>query len=188
MPNFLTTRIPGVIQTATYFKPPQAILINPGAISQPVGTLEYLIPTTRPFIKVPTTVVAPTGVASWLGQSINQPYFTPYDANPYSTSTSNIGTYFKKPLPPTGVASWLANTITQPYISLSPQQPTFPFIKMPTVVVVPTGFASWAARTISQPVLVSVSIQTPAFFLYTPVSSTKHVKLQGYSHGWSYPI
>jgi|GEM_PF-2711287 len=155
MPNFITTQIPGVIKTATYFKPP----------------------------------LPPSGEASWLSKPISQPFFTPYDPNQNSYPV-NVGTYFKRPLPPTGVASWLKNTISSPLVLLYPQQPAFPFIKVPTViVVVPTGFASWASRTISQPITVPVLMQPPAFFIYTPPSgSTKAVKLQGFSHGWSYPI
>jgi hypothetical protein len=188
---YLTTQIPPLVNVGTYYKAPTQIFFTSSTISQPVTTLEYLIPGVRDvtnYFKAPSAifignntigqptgfistlitgvrkpllslpVVVPPGIASWLQDTISQPFakkqfFPLYDVNQLSYPG-----FIRLPqayLPP-GVASWLSSTIQQPYMVPYPQQPSITFIKVPTVIP-PTGYASWIGSTIGQPYIVATN-------------------------------
>lgn len=174
MTNFINTQIPGVRDPIAYSKPPILIFVSYNSISQPVFVSTTLIPGVQNPLKSLTTVVVPTGYASWASSTISQPYFPATDINRYNVSTSDVGTYSKPPAAPAGASSWLNKSISNPYITLydinnSVYNPNAGNLRG-LVITAPTGYASWASQTIGQPRIVLYDINTLAN-VFNPLKS-----------------
>jgi len=146
-PSIDINQLPTPVNVGTYFKPPVAIFFTSSTIGQPTATLEYLIPGVMQigtYFKAP---LAPRGTASWLSNTIGQPYITLYPQQP-------VFPFTKTPIVvilPTGIASWLGQSISQPY---------FPAFDINPSLIAPINVSTYfkapqaiffASNTITQP-------------------------------------